>query len=99
MAIGDTDLAVTGRVTAGNIAMGSVLITPVADTVTSHIVSGLNLQGTGDIIIMLSPRTVVPGTTFKQVTYSNESSTQFEIFVLRTNTTATRIHWLAWRMP
>lgn len=88
---------VTGALQAGNIAAGVETVTPVANKPTKHSVTGLNLEGRGPVRVIVTAETGVPGSTFKEVTTADHTPFGFSIWVYRTNTTATNIHWFAIR--
>lgn len=88
------DMEVDGSLIAGNIAHGSVSITPTANTPTSKSVSfGKTFPSTPNVII--SAETSVPGSTVLECGATNISTTGFTAWVYRTNTTATVLHWIA----
>jgi hypothetical protein len=87
------DLRISGRLKAGNIAQGTETITPVANTPTSVTISGLDLQGTGTITGLCTPVTSVPGTTVLETAVSSVSSSGMDLYIYRTNTTATKVGW------
>jgi hypothetical protein len=93
----DDDLEVTGALECGNIAVGIASVTPVANKPTKHSITGLNLQGRGPVRVFATASSTVPGSTLREVTTSNHSPYGFDIWVYRTNTTATSIHWMAIR--
>lgn len=85
---------VLGTVTASNLAWGSVSITPsAANTPTSAAVTGLNVDGSS-FIALVSANTSLPGTQVTGVGFSSLSSTGLTVWVTRTNTTATNVHWM-----
>lgn len=88
---------VTGALQAGNIAAGVETVTPVANKPTKHSVTGLSLEGRGPVRVIVTAETGVPGSTFKEVTTADHTPFGFSIWVYRTNTTATNIHWFAIR--
>lgn len=93
----DDSVEVTGALDAGNIAAGVEAVTPVANKPTKYVVSGLNLQGRGPVRVIVTAETSVPGSTFREVTTADHTPFGFSIWVYRTNTTATNIHWFAIR--
>lgn len=93
----DDDLEVTGAIEVGNIAVGIVSVTPVANKPTKVVVSGLNLQGRGPVRVIATAESAVPGSTFREVTTSDHTPYGFTLWVFRTNNTATNIHYLAAR--
>lgn len=85
---------VDGRLTAGNLAWGTVSITPsAANTPTSAAVTGLNVQGS-TFIAQVTANTSVPGTQVTGVGFSSLSSTGLTVWLTRTNTTATNVTWM-----
>jgi hypothetical protein len=91
------DVTVDGALEAGNVAFGVELVTPVANTPTPHVVTGLALKGSGPVRVQVSPLSAVPGSTFIEASIRNPTPDGFTIWVYRTNTTATNVHWLAIR--
>jgi hypothetical protein len=91
------DVVITGSLEAGNIAAGVTAVVPVANKPTKVAVSGLNLQGTGPVRVIATAESAVPGSTFREVCTANHTPFGFSIWVYRTNTTSTNIHWLALR--
>lgn len=92
--VGDdrADLEVTGVATAGNIAYGSTVITPVASTPTSVSVSGLDLEGStfyGFATANTSALAVV-----QEVSATNASATGVTLWIYATSTTNRTINWL-----
>lgn len=94
--IGD-DVIVTGALEAGNIAVGTTAIMPVANKPTKIAVTGLNLQGTGPVRVIATAESTVPGSTFREVTTADHTAFGFSIWVYRTTATSTTIHWMAMR--
>lgn len=94
--IGD-DVIVTGALEAGNIAVGTTAIMPVANKPTKIAVSGLSLQGTGPVRVIATAESTVPGSTFREVTTADHTAFGFSIWVYRTTATSTTIHWMAMR--
>lgn len=90
------DLRISGALSAGNIASGSVTITPVANTPTSLAVTGLNLQGAGTTRVFVCANTLVPGTVV-EVAVNGVSATGFTLWLYRTNTPPTLVRWFAIR--
>lgn len=88
----DGDLVVAGKVTMGNLAAGTVSITPVVNTPTSTAVSGFSV--TGSLSCQVTANTTVPGSAVQEVSYSGLSSTGVTIWIYRGTTTSTVISWL-----
>lgn len=96
-------LIVTGSLTAGNIASGTVTITPsAANTPTSFGVTGLNVAGS-TFRGYATANTTVPGSRVNAtpsaagvtgVSVSSVSSTGLTVWLNRENTTATSINWM-----
>lgn len=91
------DLRISGGLKAGNWRFGRVTITPVANTPTSTTVSGLSLQGAGDVLGFCTSVTSVPGTGVLETSVSSVSSTGMTVWIYRTNTTGTDVEWMMWR--
>lgn len=94
-------LQVDGAFTAGNMAHGVIVITPVANTPTSQSVTGLSLVGTGDTYAFVTALSTVPGDTVYEVSIKGSTldETGFDVVLYRTNTTDTYINWFAVRRP
>lgn len=74
---------------------GTVSITPSAgNTPTSKVVT-FGTEFPGNPAVILTPQTSVPGTTVLGVGISDRSAADVTVWVTRTNTTATVVHWLA----
>ncbi|WP_327349652.1 hypothetical protein OG772_20430 [Streptomyces sp. NBC_01321] len=84
-----------GRLTAGNMAFGSVTITPsAANTPTSATVSGLHVAGT-TFRAFVTANTTVPGTGgVTGVGASSVSATGLTVWLNRAGTTATTVYWM-----
>jgi hypothetical protein len=91
------DMQVAGDVTLGNMAFGTVTISPTPNTPTSAIVSGLSLQGAGTVVGQCTPFTAVVGSTLLNTSVSSVSETGMTVWVLRTNSTNTLVYWMMWR--
>lgn len=76
-------------------ASGTLTITPVANTPTSQSVSFPAGRFSATPHIVISPITTVPGTQVTGWGASGASSTGFDAYVTRTNTTATILNWIA----
>lgn len=77
----------------GNIAAGSVSITPVANTPTSGAVTfGKTLPGT--VRMWCTAETLAPGTVL-ETSVTAVTSTGANVWIYRTNTTATNVRWIA----
>ncbi|MET8404521.1 hypothetical protein [Streptomyces sp900116325] len=86
---------VGGLLNAGNIAFGTVNITPsAANTPTSVTVGGFALAGT-TFTAQATAVTSVPGTTVLGVGVSAVDATGLTIWLTRANTTTTGVHWMA----
>jgi len=77
----------------GNMAWGSVLITPVANTPTSTTVSFGPLSGS-EFVGFTTASTTVPGTTVTGTSITSISSTGATVWITRSNTTATTVFWI-----
>lgn len=77
-----------------NWAIGATTITPsAANTPTSGAITGLNLKGS-TFFGCASAATSVPGTGVTGVGMTAQSATGATLWVTRTNTTATVVHWM-----
>ena len=95
----NSDVIVGGVFTAGNLAMGSVVIEPVPNVVTMFRVSGLDLSGSGDITYLASVKTNNPWSRVRQVSVAAPGIRTFDLTIYRTTNTATRVHYFAYRNP
>lgn len=87
-------LDVLGTLTASNIAVGQVSITPsAANTPTSINVTGLAVEGVS-LYAMATAATTVPGSQVTGVGVTSVSATGLTVWVTRTNTTATNVNWM-----
>jgi len=91
---GACDMDVSGILTAANWAYGTVSITPsAANTPTSQVVSGLDLQGS-TFYAFAAAQTAAPGTNVTGVGTTAVTKNGLTVWVTRTNTTATVINWM-----
>ena len=74
------DLRVSGRIKAGNIAVGLVTITPVANTPTSVAVVVPSLKGTGTVTGQCSSVTSLPNTDVLESSISSLSATGMTVW-------------------
>ena len=89
-------LTVGGVLSAGNIRVGSVTITPSApNTPTSAAVSFGPLDGAA-FFGFVSANTAVPGTTVTGVGITGVTRTGATIWLTRTNTTATTVYYMVY---
>ena len=91
------DLRITGGIKTGNWRFGKVSITPVANTPTSTTVSGFTLAGSGTVHGYCTPVSSVPGSEVQEASVTSVAATGMTVWVYRTNTTATDVHWMMWR--
>ena len=87
----------TGRIHYKNgllIQWGTVTITPVANTPTSASIT-FPITFDSSPSIHVSPLSTVAGTSVLGIGHSSDTSSGTDIYVTRTNTTATVIRWLA----
>ena len=77
---------------------GITKVTPVANTPTSVYVK-FSTPFTTVPRIVLTPQTVVTGTTVRGVSAANQTVAGFDLVVYRTNTTNTYVAWQAWQAP
>lgn len=88
------DLDVDGQFTAGNLAWGTVSITPsAANTPTSALVTGLNVQGS-TFRAFVTAQSSFPGTQVTGVAANGISGTGLEVWLTRTTTNATTVFWM-----
>lgn len=101
------DLNCVEGISVGNFQWGDVVITPQANTRTYIDVTGLNLEGEGDVFIQVSVKSAFPWSSAREVGTSdlndthnyNDDPTGFRIWFYRTTAAATRLHWMVWRNP
>lgn len=87
------DAGVGAYLPKANIAAGSVSITPVANTPTSGAVSfGKTLPGT--VRMWTTASSTVPNTVL-ETSASGVSSTGATVWIYRTSTSVTTVHWIA----
>lgn len=90
----DMIVDVSGILLPRNMIWGTASITPSApNTPTALVIGGLNVRGT-TFAAQVTAGTAVPGTTVTGVGATNVSSSGLTIWVTRTNTTATTVHWV-----
>lgn len=93
----DDDLVITGALYAGNVAQGSLTVTPTPNTPTSVEVSGLNLRGEGEVLGYATANTTVPGLRVVEVGVRGVTEHGMTIWLYRTNNYPTIIRWFMWR--
>ena len=94
------DLDVAGWASFGNWVAGAVSITPTANTPTSGAITYTALTGTGSIYGVVTPITTVIGSVVLGASFGGApGSSSATIYVYRTNTTSTSIHYHIWRNP
>jgi hypothetical protein len=87
----------SGYISLGNglkMAWGNVLITPVANTPTA-VTIGFPIAFSYAPIVMVTMETTAPGTLVTGIACANRTTSQFQIYITRTNTTATGARWFA----
>lgn len=85
--------SIGGLFSAGNLAWGSVNITPVANVDTSLTVSGVGLVSVGSYRVWLNALSGVPSSV-KGLTANNASADGFTLWINRTVSTTTTVWWL-----
>lgn len=90
---GEAGIRAAGVFRADNISMGVVTITPTANTPTSVTLSGGSIKGT-NFRAFVTAQTAAPGTQVLGVSVSGVSSAGMTIWLTRTNTNSTSIHWM-----
>ncbi|MFE7461674.1 hypothetical protein ACWFMI_23500 [Nocardiopsis terrae] len=91
------DAEVIGAIEAGNIATGTITISPTPGVPTPVAITGLNLAGTGGVRVQVTADTTVPGSIVKDVAIRDPTPQGFTIWLLRTSSTNTTVQWLAIR--
>ncbi|HYF73904.1 MAG TPA: hypothetical protein VD864_13835 [Nocardioides sp.] len=75
-------------------AAGAVSIVPVANTPTAGAVAfGKTLDS--NVRVVATGTSTVPGSNLTEVAQSGTTTTGTNIYIYRTNTTSTSVHWLA----
>lgn len=95
----DDDVVVSGNLSIGNLAWGIIRVAPELNTPTSKTVSGINLEGSGPLIVQLTARSAYPWVRVREVTSNNHTEDSFDVVIYRTSTVPTDIYWFAWRNP
>jgi hypothetical protein len=90
---GEAGIRAAGVFRADNISTGIVTITPTANTPTSVTLSGGSIKGT-NFRAFVTAQTSVPGTQVLGVSVSGVSSAGMTIWLTRTNTNSTSVHWM-----
>ena len=85
-------LSVAGTINGSAFKCGYVSITPVANTPTKIHIS-TSFSGTPRICV--TANSTVIGTTVKGASIANQNNTGFDIYINRSNTTATSVNWIA----
>jgi hypothetical protein len=101
------DLDCPNGISVGNWQWGDVVIKPQPGARTSIDVTGLNIDGEGDVFYQVSVKSAYPWVTARMATVTdindtanlNEDPTQFRIWFWRRTDYPTRIHWMVWRNP
>ncbi|WP_030570972.1 hypothetical protein [Streptomyces aureocirculatus] len=88
-----TSIRAAGVLRADNVALGTATITPVANKPTSITLTGGNVKGT-KFRAFVTPNTSAPGEKVVGVGVTGVSSSGLTIWVHRTNTTPTLVHWM-----
>jgi len=88
------DGVTTPKIDAGNMDFGVVSITPVANTPTSESIT-FNKTFTSPPMVLATPESSVIGTTVRGVSVANITETGCDIYIYRTNNTATNVYWFA----
>jgi hypothetical protein len=88
-------VTVYGKLSARNIAAGSVTVTPsAANTPTSIMVNGLTLAGS-TVQVVATAATTLPGTQVTGIGITNATTNSFTLWLTRTNTSPTAVSWMA----
>ncbi|MFD3667191.1 hypothetical protein [Streptomyces sp. NPDC058672] len=93
ISVSAASIRAAGVLRADNVSMGTATITPVANKPTSVTLTGGNIKGT-NFRAFVTPNTSVPGKTVVGVGVTGVSSSGLTIWVHRTNTTQTQVHWM-----
>lgn len=94
-----------GGLSVGNFAHGTVIVSPSPAERISVDVTGLNLEGDGEIFPQVQVHTAWPWYSCSNATVGHMESvnpwdddgTQFRIFFVRTNSAETWISWCVWK--
>lgn len=103
------DLVVTGAVSAANILMGAVVISPEVNTPTSVDVTFNHRQqspfGSASLLaqpipnVMLTAVSQDPWTKIRELGTRFSATTGVTIYIYRTNDVDTVVNWLSWQEP
>ncbi|MFF0551999.1 hypothetical protein ACFYUL_23925 [Streptomyces sp. NPDC004311] len=103
------DLVVTGAVSAGNILMGSVVMSPETNTPTSvdvlfnhpkpSLTGQVNPLPQALPNVMLTAISQEPWSKIRELGTRFSSTTGVTIYIYRTNDVDTVVNWLSWQEP
>jgi hypothetical protein len=83
------------EVTRTNMAVGSVSITPTANTPTGVTVNYTALTG-ASFAGFATASTTVPGSNVEETSITSVDSNSAVVYIYRTNTTVTTVFWMVW---
>jgi hypothetical protein len=93
------DLVVTGAVTAANIIMGSLVISPEVNTPTSSEVKFNHPSSNPAPNVMVTAVSQDPWTKIRELGTRFSSATGVTVYIYRTNDVDTIVNWLSWQEP
>ncbi|WP_445270553.1 hypothetical protein [Streptomyces sp. DSM 41634] len=93
------DLVVTGALSAANIIMGSVVMNPEVNVVTSTEVKFNHPSADPAPNVMITAVSQDPWTKIRELGTRFSSATGVTIYIYRTNDVDTTINWLSWQEP
>jgi hypothetical protein len=101
------DVHFAGGISVGNLASGMIVVSPTAGERLTVDITGLNLEGEGELFPQAQVYTQWPWHSCSNATiwttsdtdalWDDEDATSFRIAFVRTNTASTNIGWMAWR--
>lgn len=92
------NVEITGALKAGNIHAGIIAITPTPNIPTMGLVTGFELAGSGSVDVQVTIESNNPAVA-RQAGTQKEGPRAFEVWLFRTTSTATNVHYFATRNP
>lgn len=87
------DFSVSGVMSAGNIRFGEVVISTVANAVTSVTVTYPQMQGSS-FAAFVTANSAVPGSQVQEVTTDSPTATSVSVRIYRTTAVDTKVYWM-----
>lgn len=91
------DMQVAGNAEIGNMAFGTIDITPTPNANTSLAVNSYNLAGSGDVMAFTTAFSSVPGSFIWGTSANSVTATGMDVVIYRTNSTVTTVYWMVYR--